>query len=264
MSSRVLIHFGQKLTEMANFLGNTSLLFLQTIKELLTPPFYFRLVIDQTYQIGVRSIGLVIITAASTGMVMTLQFGLGLEKFGGKLYVPKIVSLSIVRELGPVFAGLMLAARIGAGIASEIGSMKVTQQIDAIRALGTSPIKKIVIPKVLACLIACPLLTVIANTVGILGGMLVGMIELGLDPLFYYNKVITTVIMADYLTGLGKTLFFALFISIPSCYYGLTVSEGTRGVGIATTRAVVTACTLILISDFFLTKLFWIIEKWSM
>jgi phospholipid/cholesterol/gamma-HCH transport system permease protein len=262
MTPRFVRKFGRRLLSLSQFLGGTSMLFWQCLKELFQKPFYFGLTVEQTYQLGVRSIGLVLVTAISTGMVMTLQFGLGLEKFGGKLYVPKIVSLSLVRELGPVFTGLMLAARIGAGIASEVGSMKVTQQIDAIRALGTSPIKRVVIPKVLACLIALPLLTAIANLTGMMGGAFVGAVELGLDPFFYYNKVVTTIELTDYLTGICKTPFFSLCISIPACYYGLNVEEGTRGVGLATTRAVVTSCTLILISDFFLSKFFFIVEKW--
>ena len=262
MRSQVFAHFGQKILQLTDFLGGTCLLVTQICKDLFRPPLYLRLIIEQTYFIGVNSIGLIAVTSISTGMVMTLQFGVGLEKFGGKLYVPKIVSLSIVRELGPVFTAVMIAARVGAGIASELGSMKVTQQIDAIRALGTSPIRRVVIPKVIACVIALPLLTVFANTLGVLGGLFVGVVELGLDPYFYYNKVISTIGIPDYLTGFFKAPFFALFIAIPSCYYGLNVKEGTRGVGVATTRAVVTSCILIFISDFFITKFFYIIEKW--
>lgn len=254
--------FGRRLAAGLRFAGGSYLLTLQVWRELWYKPFYFRLILDQIYQIGIKSIPVVFITAASTGMVMTLQFGLGLEKFGGKLYVPKIVSLSIVKELGPVFASLMLAARVGAGITSELGSMRVTQQIDAIRALGTSPIKRIVIPRVIGCLVAVPLLAVFANTIGIMGGMFVGFHELKLDPNFYYQKVLETILIEDYVTGFAKTIFFALFIAIPACYYGLNVEEGTRGVGTATTKSVVTSLILIFVSDFFLTKLFWIITTW--
>ncbi len=155
----------------------------------------------------------------------------------------------------------MLAARVGAGIASEIGSMMVTQQIDAIRALGTSPIKKIVIPRVLACLITLPILVSIANIIGNAGGLVVGAVELNLDPNFYLLKVMTTSTIQDYLSGFGKTFFFALFISIPSCYYGLNVQNGTKEVGIATTKAVVVSSIFIVVGDFFLSKLFWIFEK---
>lgn len=244
------------------FLGGSALLATQVIGEVWRRPLYFRLVVEQIYQVGVRSAPLIIITAASTGMVMALQFGLGLEKFGGKLYIPKIVSLSIVREMGPVFASLMFAARIGAGITSEIGSMAVTQQIDAIRALGSSPIKKIVIPRVIAAVIALPLLVAAANAIGIYGGMLVGVHELGLDGEFYMQKVYSTITLADYMSGFGKTFFFALFVSITACYFGLNVKGGTQGVGIATTKSVVTSSIFILVGDYFLTKLFWVFEQW--
>lgn len=243
-------------------LGGTAILTKKVFVEGFRRPFYFGLVLEQIYQIGIRSLPLVIVTAASTGMVMALQFGVGLEKFGGTMYVPKIVSLSIVREIGPVFTSLMLAARVGAGITSEIGSMTVTQQIDAIRALGTSPIKRIVLPRVLACLIALPLLCVLANIIGIYGGLIVGSNELGLDPEFYMQKVYSTITVVDYIAGFAKSFFFALFIAIPACYYGLNVSNGTQGVGTATTRSVVTGSILILVGDYFLTKLFWVFEIW--
>ena len=151
---------------------------------------------------------LVAVTAASTGAVMALQLAYGFSRFGGELYVPKIVALSLVRELGPVFASLMLAGRVGAGIAAEVGSMRVTEQIDAIRALGTSPIKKIVIPRIMAMLIVIPLLTCMADIVGILGGLVVCMVELNFDAAFYFNKVIESVLMRDFLEGIAKTFFF--------------------------------------------------------
>ena len=254
--------FGNFILGQLQFFGGAWLLMIESIKELFKPPFYFDLTVEQIYQVGVRSLSIVAAAALSTGMVMSLQFGLGLEKFGAKLYVPKIVSLSIAKEMGPVFTSLMFAARVGAGIASELGSMTVTQQIDAIRALGTSPIKKIVIPRVIACLIALPALTILANTIGTFGAMLVGYFELGLDTSFFIQKVFQTVLVSDYMSGLMKTFFFAAGIVFSACYFGLNVKEGTRGVGIATTKAVVASAIFIVISDFFLTKLFWMVEEW--
>jgi phospholipid/cholesterol/gamma-HCH transport system permease protein len=244
------------------FIGGMWNLFEKIVLETFRGKFYGKLLTEQIYIIGWRSLPLIIITAVSTGMVMSLQFGLGLEKFGGKMYVPKLVAITILREMGPVFTALMIAARVGAGIASEIGSMTVTQQIDAMRALGTSPIKIIVIPRVLACLISLPILVAIANLVGNAGGLLVGASELNLDAQFYYQKIVMTVNSYDYFSGIFKTFFFALFISVPSCYYGLNVKSGTKEVGQATTRAVVLASILILAGNFFLSKLFWIFEKW--
>lgn len=247
--------------ESLHFIGGVGLLTREIFRDLFTTKIYWKLWIEQIYQVGIRSTPLIVITAASTGMVMALQFGLGLEKFGGKMYVPKLLAVTILREMGPMFTSLMLAARVGAGFASEIGSMVVTQQIDAIRALGTSPIRKIVIPRVMATLIVLPVLVAFSNLVGNAGGLLIGATELKLDPGFYLLKVITTSSLSDYLSGFAKSFFFALIISIPSCYFGLTVKNGTKEVGIATTKAVVVSSILILVADFFLSKLFWIVEK---
>lgn len=253
---RLFIH------EFLLFIGGVTYLTKEVCRELFGKGRIWNLTVEQIFQIGHRSLPLVFVTAACTGMVMALQFGLGLERFGGTLYVPRLVTVSILREMGPVFCGLMVAARVGAGIASEVGSMVVTQQIDAIRAMGTSPIRKIVIPRVLACVIAIPLLVGIANFVSFLGGLVIGVIELRLDPGFYILKSLTNLALSDYFSGFGKSFFFALFIALPSCYFGLNVQEGTKGVGIATTKAVVVSSILIFIGDFALTKMFWEIEKW--
>lgn len=243
-------------------LGGAGILIKSFFAELRTKPFYFSLLVEQIYMIGVKSLPLILVTATSTGMVMSLQYGLGLEKFGGKPYVPRLVASTILREMGPVFTSLMLAARVGAGMASEIGSMVVTQQIDAIRALGTSPIKRIVIPRIIACVIALPILVAICDIVGNLGGLIVGHYELGLDTMFYYQRVLDTTNIRDYATGIGKSLFFAVFIAVPACYFGLNVKNGTKEVGVATTKAVVAGSLLILVGDFFLSKLAWMIDKW--
>ncbi len=244
------------------FCGGIGLLMRDCLREGFKKPFYGNLLIEQIYQVGVKSFPLVLVTSGAIGTVMALQFGFGLEKFGGKPYVPRLVASTILREIGPMFTSLMLAARVGAGMASEIGSMVVTQQIDAIRALGTSPIKKIVIPRILACLIILPLLAAMANVIGNIGGLVVGSVELNIDFQFYLRRVLETSTLKDYMSGFGKTFFFALFIAVPSCYFGLTVKNGTQEVGMATRKAVVTSSLLILIGDFFLAKIFWILEKW--
>jgi phospholipid/cholesterol/gamma-HCH transport system permease protein len=252
----------KQLKDFFSGLGESYILILETLKVGLRKPYNLQLTFDQIYHIGYKSIPLVLIVAVSSGMVMALQFGYGLSKFGGKLYVPKIVSLSIVREMGPVFACLMLAARVSAGITSEIGSMKVTQQIDAIRALGTSPLKKIVFPRFAACMISIPLLSAAAIAIGILGGLTVGALELGIDAQFYLQKVFSTIKVHDFLSGFGKTFFFAFFIATISCYFGLNASGGTQGVGSATTKSVVFSCIMIVAGDYFLTKLFLVFEQW--
>lgn len=259
MIAAFAITLGERILIFLRSLGEIGLLCKKAFGETFQRPFHMKLTVEQIYHIGIKSLGIVFVTAFSTGMVMALQFGIGLEKFGGKLYVPKIVSLSIVREIAPVFCSLMLAARVGAGIASELGSMTVTQQIDAIRALGTSPIKRVVIPRILACVIAIPLLCGLGNILGILGAMVVSVSELGLDPMFFYQKVLTTLVVTDFLSGIFKSLIFSVFISVTACYFGLNVKGGTQGVGAATRGAVVTASILILVGDFFLTKLVFIV-----
>lgn len=241
-------------------LGGIAVLTKQTFKEMFTPPYYFGLTAEQIVVIGMQSLLLVAITGITSGAVMTLQFGYGLEKFGGKLYIPKVVGLSIVREMGPVFTSLMVAGRMGSGMAAEIGSMKVTQQIDAIRALGTSPIKRIVIPRLLAMLICLPLLTLLADLMGVFSGMLVGM-EIGLGGHFFVEKMFEGLTFNDFWTGTTKTLFFGFFIAMIGCYRGLHTEGGTRGVGNSTTWVVVASSISIMIGDFFLTKLFITISK---
>lgn len=236
-------------------LGGIALLSRQCVKELFTRPFYPSLVSEQIVITGMQSLLLVAITGVTCGAVMTLQFGYGLEKFGGKLYIPKVLGLSIVREMGPVFTSLMLAGRMGSGIAAEIGSMKVTQQIDAIRALGTSPIKRIVIPRILALLICLPLLTLLADLCAMGAGLMVG-VELGLGAQFFWEKVFEGLTWNDYWTGTAKTVFFAYFIGIIACWKGLNTDGGTKGVGASTTWSVVASSISILVGDFFLTKLF--------
>ncbi len=247
---------GSRLLSFLRFVGGFSLLCLQIGREIFERPFYPRLIVQQIMTIGVQSILLVSVTALATGSVMALQFGYGLSKFGGKLYVPKIVAMAILREMGPVFTSLLVAGRIGSGIASEVGSMKVTQQIDAIRALGTSPIKRIVIPRLVAALIALPILTLIADYIGIFGAMLVCMKDLAINSEYFIAKSIEALEMKDILTGMAKTVVFAFFISVTACWKGLETEGGTQGVGNSTTWVVVTSSIFIMISDYFLTKFF--------
>lgn len=253
-------YIGEVALQLIHTLGGIYLLTKQTFRELFTRPFYLNLTAEQVVVMGLESLLLVAITGITCGAVMTLQFGYGLEKFGGKLYIPKVMGMSMVREMGPVFTSLMVAGRMGSGMAAEIGSMKVTQQIDAIRALGTSPIKRIVIPRLLAILICLPLLTLIADLCGMISGMLVGM-ELGLGAHFFWEKTFEGLIWNDFWTGTAKTLFFGFFIAIIACYRGLNTEGGTRGVGNSTTWVVVASSISIFVADFFLTKLFITISK---
>lgn len=247
---------GARFLDIIRFAGGFGSLSWQIFRELFTRPFYFRLVLDQAFSIGVQSFLLVAVTGLATGSVMALQFGFGVARFGGTLYVPKLVALAILREMGPVFTSLLVAGRVGSGIAAEVSSMKVTQQIDAIRALGTSPIKRIVIPRVLACLIAIPILTLFADYIALFGAMMVSVSEFNISTEYFLSKSIETLRLADLLTGMAKTVVFAFFISVTACWKGLNTEGGTLGVGNTTTWVVVTSFIFILVSDFFLTKLF--------
>jgi phospholipid/cholesterol/gamma-HCH transport system permease protein len=247
---------GLRLIDSVLFAGGFGRLCWQTFVELFQRPFYTGLLLEQLYAIGIQSFVLVLVSGLATGSVMALQFGYGLARFGGKLYVPKIVALTILREMGPVFTSLLVAGRIGSGIASEVASMKVTQQIDAIRALGTSPIKRIVIPRLLACMIALPILTMFADYIGLFGAMVICQREHAINPGFFYAKTVETLRIYDLTTGMAKTVVFAFFISITACWKGLNTEGGTRGVGASTTWVVVTSSIFIMISDFFLTKFF--------
>lgn len=222
---------------------------------MFTRPFYWGRLFEQIIQLGIGSLSITIVIGIVTGLVMTLQFGYGLAKFGGTLYVPAIVSLSLMRELAPIFTSLLIAGRIGSGISAEIGAMNVTQQIDAIRALGTNPIRVLVVPRVLSTVLALPLLTTLSAFMGIIGGFSIAYAEFAMPPGFYINKVLSTVQFSDVFGAMFKTAFFGFNIAIIACYRGFQTKEGTKGVGEATTWVVVTTSIIILVSDFFLSKL---------
>ena len=237
-------------------LGGLSDLAAQTVREYWRAPLEKKLVIAQFDQIGVRSISIVVITSAFIGMVLALQTAYSLADFGGKLFIGKVVSLSLVRELAPVLMSLMVGGRVGAGITAELGTMKVTEQIDALRALATNPVRKLVVPRVLATTVMFPLLTVISCALGILGGLLIAVANLHLSANFYLRSVIETVKYNDLASGVGKTFFFGFTIGLIACFNGLRTTGGADGVGRATTMTVVTGAICVLIMDFFLTKLF--------
>jgi phospholipid/cholesterol/gamma-HCH transport system permease protein len=237
-------------------LGGMTDLAWQTVQQTIRGPIDRAVLVAQFDQIGVRSMSIVVITSLFIGMVLALQTAYSLAEFGGALFIGKVVSLSLVRELAPVLMSLMVGGRVGAGITAEIGTMKVTEQIDALRALATNPVRKLVVPRVLATTLMLPLLTVLACFVGILGGLLIAVGSLHLSANFYTRSVIETVRYNDLASGVGKTFFFGFGIGLIACYNGLRTSGGADGVGRATTSTVVTASITVLIMDFFLTKLF--------
>jgi phospholipid/cholesterol/gamma-HCH transport system permease protein len=228
----------------------------QTIRGIVKGPLESSLLVAQFDQIGVRSISIIAITSLFIGMVLALQTAYSLEEFGGKLFIGKVVSLSLVRELAPVLMSLMVGGRVGAGITAELGTMKVTEQIDALRALATNPVRKLVVPRVLATTLMFPLLTILSCAVGIFGGLLIAVGNLHLTANFYLRSVIETVKYNDLASGVGKTFFFGFGIGLIACFNGLRTTGGADGVGRSTTMTVVTGAITVLIMDFFLTKLF--------
>ncbi|MFQ5848758.1 MAG: MlaE family ABC transporter permease [Candidatus Methylomirabilales bacterium] len=251
---------GGRTTELLEQLGDVALLSGRTLYYTLKPPYELRTLVQQMDHIGVKSISICGIAAVFTGLVLALQTTYGLARFGAKAYVGIVVSLSMVRELGPVLTALLVGGRVGSGMTAELGAMKVTEQIDAMRALGANHIKKLVVPRVLSAMLVLPLLTVLADALGILGGMVISQYEFHVDAHLYMSTIWQNLALADLLSGLGKTVFFGFLIGIVGCYNGLEVSGGTEGLGRATTATVVTSAILILISDFFLTKFFWWLE----
>jgi phospholipid/cholesterol/gamma-HCH transport system permease protein len=239
--------------------GDFLLLAAETARAFLRPRFPWRDALVQFDVLAVRSTPIVVITAVFTGMVLALQAAFALTRFGAKPYVGSIVGLSIVRELGPVLAALMVGGRVGAGIASELGSMTVTEQVDAIRAMGADPAQKLVLPRVIATTLGLPLLTFFAIVLGVGGGMVVADLQFAIAPSFYRQTVVSSVELGDFFSGVLKTFFFGWWIGMAAAFVGLRTTGGTAGVGQATTRAVVVSSIGVLISDFFLTKLFMVL-----
>jgi phospholipid/cholesterol/gamma-HCH transport system permease protein len=226
-----------------------------TIRGATSRPYYVRDIVEQFEAIGVGSLTVVVLTGFFTGAVLALQSGMTLDQFGARPFVGRLVSASMIKELGPVLTGLMLAGRIGSGIAAELGSMVVTDQINALRALGTDPIRKLVVPRVLAGFWMAPVLTVIADTVGILGGWLIAVFQLRVASSVYWNSIVEALYLDDAWMGLIKPFCLGYVIVSIGCHVGLRTRGGTQGVGRATTNAVVAASVAVIAVDFFVTRL---------
>lgn len=226
-----------------------------TVRCIFSRPFYFHDVVEQFEQIGIGSLTVVLLTGFFTGAVLALQTGITLDQFGARPFVGRLISASMVKELGPVLTGLMLAGRIGSGIAAELGSMAVTDQINALRALGTDPVRKLVVPRVLAGTLMAPVLTVIADTVGIVGGWLIAVFQLRVASGLYWSSIVEGLYLEDAWMGLLKPFFLGFAIASIGCHVGLRARGGTQGVGRATTNAVVAASVAVIAVDFFVTRL---------
>jgi phospholipid/cholesterol/gamma-HCH transport system permease protein len=220
------------------------------------PPFYFRNLGRQLIEIGYYSLPVVGLTAIFTGMVLALQSYTGFSRFSAEGAVANVVVVSITRELGPVLAGLMVAGRIGASMAAEIGTMRVTEQIDALSTLSTNPMKFMVAPRLIAGVTMLPLLVVVADIIGVFGGYLVAVYKLGFNPANYLQNTFDALQTEDVVSGLVKAAVFGLIVTLMGCYHGYTSRGGAQGVGAATTNAVVSSAILILCFDYILTELF--------
>ena len=227
----------------------------RAVRALFRRPFELREIVKQIESLGVASIGIVFVTSVFIGMVMSAQFAFGLQKFGGMEYTGRVVALSFARELAPTLTAVIVGGRIGAGMTAELGSMAVTEQIDAIQALGADPIKKLVAPRLVASIIVMPILGSAALILGFSGAMLITDLQFGIPAPFFYGSAMNTLTIQDYLSGLLKTPFFGAVIATVACHYGLQTRGGTAGVGRNTTSTVVVTSIVILILDLLLTKL---------
>lgn len=253
---RFVDRFGKKGQSTVEYVGGLFQLIGDAIVGAVTRPFYRSELLRQMDEIGVKSVTITGITAFFTGGVLALQTAYALSAFGGKQFIGRIVSLSLVRELGPVLTALMVGGRVGSGITAELGSMTVTEQVDALRTMAVSPVRRLVVPRVLATVLMMPVLTALADVLGILGGLLIAVVELQMTAQDYLGGIWQQLQISDIMSGLGKSLFFGLEVAAIGCYNGLNVEGGAASVGTATTRTVVIASICVLISDFFLTKLF--------
>lgn len=241
-----------------NFLATTGRLILfliYTLIEAVQPPYYFRQILRQFWEIGYLSLPVIGLTAFFTGMVLALQSYTGFSRFNAESAIASVVVLTMTRELGPVLAGLMISGRIGAAMAAEIGTMRVTEQLDALTTLSTNPQKYLIAPRLIAGITMLPLLVLIADAVGVFGGYIVSVYRLGFNPASYMKQTFDFVEMGDITSGLIKAACFGFIISLMGCYYGFNSNGGAQGVGKATTYAVVSSSILILITNYFLTSL---------
>ncbi len=253
---KFFIFLGKNSLSLCYAIGRVSIFTFTAITRCFVPPFYPRLIARQIIEIGFYSLPVVGLTAIFTGMVLALQSYTGFARFNAEGAIANVVVLSITRELAPVLAGLMVAGRIGAAMAAEIGTMRVTEQIDALSTLSTNPFKYLVVPRIISGTIALPFLVIVADVIGVMGGYLVSVYKLGFNPTIYLQKTWEFVQPIDIISGLVKASFFGFLISLLGCYHGYNSDGGAQGVGRATTNAVVGASILILAANYILTEVF--------
>jgi phospholipid/cholesterol/gamma-HCH transport system permease protein len=255
------IMLGRRFINFVRYAGGVSILMAQTLFWIPMPPLRRRQIIEQMSKIGVDSLPIVTLISLFTGMVLALQSAYQMQKMSAEMYIASLVALSMTRELGPVLTALIVAGRVGASITAELGTMKVTEQIDALDTLATNPVKYLVVPRFLALILMLPLLTLYSDLIGGLGGYLIGTLKLHISHAMYMKNTWDPLRYKDIYTGLIKSFAFGIIICIVSCYEGMTTDGGAEGVGRATTSSVVTSFILIISSDCFLTALFYFVAK---
>jgi len=248
---------GTRALEFFDYVGGVSVLFSQTVAWIFVPPLKWTQVFLQMFKIGVQSLPVVALISVFIGMVLAFQSAYQMQRFSAEVYIASLVALSIVREIGPVITALIVAGRVGASIAAELGTMKVTEQIDALETLAANPVRYLVVPRFLASVVMLFILTAYADLIGILGGFFVGVFKLDISPQLYWRMTVTPLQLKDVATGLAKTIAFAVIICIISCYEGFRTEGGAEGVGRSTTLAVVTSFILIIAADCLFTALFY-------
>lgn len=248
---------GSQSLELAYHVGGIVLLFRDALRTLFNTPLRWKSTIDQMNKIGVTSLPLVFLTALFTGMVLSLQSAYQLRLFAAQQFTSDLVALSMTRELGPVLTAMVVAGRVGASIAAEIGTMKVTEQIDALRALAIDPVRYLVVPRLVAGFFMLFFLTIYADCIGMLGGYFIAVFKLGISSHMYIKRSIEILMIKDIMTGLVKAFIFGAVISIVGCYFGFRTEGGAEGVGRSTTMAVVMALILVITLDCFFTAIFY-------
>ncbi len=252
---RVFENIGRFTVQSMEDVGHLSYFCFDTIYWLVRRPFYFTQLFKQMEFIGVRSLSVVLLTGMFTGMVTALQTHYGFNLFGAEALVGSTTTLGLFRELGPVLAALMVTARAGSAITAEIGTMQVTEQVDALTVMGVNPYQYLIIPRILAAILMMPLLTLVFDAIGVMGAYLVGVKLLDIDAGIFMAKISQYVYLSDLMSGLTKSLFFGLILSAVGCYKGFNTSGGAEGVGKSTTNSVVISSVSILIADYFLTAI---------
>ena len=259
MIDQFFSRIGRRVIAFLTFLGGLSNLALQTIFFTFAPPYKRQRIFEQARKAGNDSLPIVSLIALFIGFIFALQTAYFMQRLGSEMYIASLVALSVVRELGPVITALVVAGRVGAAITAEIGSMQVTEQVDALETLATSPIKYLVVPRFLALSLMLPILTLFADAIGIFGSYLICVYKLGISGNLYMRVTFESLLYKDLFTGLVKTIFFGMIIALVSCYEGFKVEGGAEGVGRATTQSVVFSFIMIIAADCLFTAIFYFI-----